>query len=74
MEWNGRAKIGWQASPQLYGSHRMSGAVNVKDVACINTPVTDSSTVVFKISENGTFYIITSSTIMYRGMRNDTTQ
>ena len=54
MEWNEEAKIGWQANPVFYNSHRLSGAPNSKDVACINTPVTNSSTVVFKISGNGT--------------------
>ena len=53
MKWDGSAKIGWQANPGLYDSHRMSGAANAKDVACINTPVTFSSTVVFKISGAG---------------------
>ena len=53
MDWNGRAKIGWQANPVFYDSHRMSGTTNVGDVACINTPVTFSSTVFFKISGNG---------------------
>ena len=55
MDWNGAAKIGWQASPSLYNSHRMSGAVNARDVACINTPITLSSTILFKISEAGMY-------------------
>ena len=50
MEWSGEAKIGWQASSVLYAAHDLSGAANAKDVACLNTPTTSSSVLIYRVA------------------------
>ena len=50
MEWSGEAKIGWQASSVLYEAHRLSGTTNAKDVACLNTPTTSRSVLIYRVA------------------------
>ena len=50
MQWSGEAEIGWQASSVLYEAHSLSGAANAQDVACLNTPTTSSSTLIYKVA------------------------
>ena len=50
MEWSGEAKIGWQASSVLYAAHRLSGTANARDVACLNTPTTSSSALIYRLT------------------------
>ena len=52
MEWSGEAKIGWQANAVLYAAHSLSGTTNAKNIACLNTPTTLSSTLVYKLTGN----------------------
>ena len=51
MEWSGNAIIGWQASSVLYATHSLSGTTNAKDVACLNTPTTSSSTLIYRVAQ-----------------------
>ena len=51
MEWSGEAKIGWQASSVLYAAHSLSGTANAKNVACLNTPITSSSTLIYRVAQ-----------------------
>ena len=42
--------IGWQASSSYYRNHPLSGAINAKQIACLNNATSYYNTVLFKLS------------------------
>ena len=50
MEWSGGATIGFNANNTYFANHRLSGSFRANEVACLNSPITDWSNLVYQIS------------------------
>ena len=53
MDWNGRAVIGFNANNSLYQNHRLAGTSDANDIACLNSPDTVWSNVVYLLFVRG---------------------
>ena len=49
LQWNDSAAIGFSASDNFYKNHPLSRQSQVNDIACLNSPVSNWSNVVYKI-------------------------
>ena len=57
MGWSGGATIGFTASDELYDNLRLSGTSQVTPVACLNSPTTEWSNLLYRLTpESGTLY------------------
>ena len=50
LEWSGGATIGFGASNETYANLRLSGSAGVLAVACLNSPTTEWSNVLFRLT------------------------
>ena len=50
MEWSGGATIGFGASDELYANLRLSGSAGVLAVACLNSPTTEWSNILYNLA------------------------
>ena len=46
------ATVGFGASSELFSNHRLSGAANVTNIACLNTPDNQYFTVLYEITNS----------------------
>jgi len=52
MEWSGGATIGFGASDELYANLRLSGSSQANAVACLNSPTTEWSNLLYKLTDD----------------------
>ena len=53
MDWNGRAVIGFNANNTLYQNHRLAGTSDANDIACLDSPGTVWTNVVYLLFVRG---------------------
>ena len=53
MDWNGRAVIGFNANSSLYQNHRLAGTSDANDIACLDSPDTVWTNVVYLLFVRG---------------------
>ena len=49
MEWSGGASIGFDTDGSFYQSHFLSRSANAKDIACLNSPDTEWSSLIYQL-------------------------
>ena len=52
MEWSGGATIGFGANDELYANLRLSGSSQANAVACLNSPTTEWSNLLYKLTDD----------------------
>ena len=56
MEWSGGATIGFGASDELHSNLRLSDSFRAVAVACLNSPTTEWSNLLYKLTQDiGTY-------------------
>ena len=51
MEWSGGATIGFNTDDTFFMNHRLSGTARANEIACLNSPTTIWSNVVYQLTQ-----------------------
>ena len=58
MGWSGNATIGFSAAGNFYQNHYLSGTLDAKSIACLNSTISMRSNIIYQLSKNS--YISTA--------------
>ena len=51
MEWSGNATVGFNAAGKFFHSHFLSGTHSITNIACINSPQSSWSNIIYQLSK-----------------------
>ncbi len=49
LQWSGNATIGFYTDGKFYQNHFLSGTIGAKDIACLNSPDSSRSNIVYQL-------------------------